>query len=271
MIHSFDADVAMVVGVKAAILLHHIAWWCKKNEANEINCHDGEYWTYNSSKAYSKLFPFWSSDTIRKELKKLEQDEYIKTGCFNRNPTDRTKWFTITDKGRALIGKEFGVLPNSIRKNSRMDSADFPNPFGQKSESTIIHNKTNSIKHSNKRASAQECSPELAEALSEFEEHRKKLKKPMTGRAKELLLSKLTKLARTEQEQIAILNQSIMNGWIGIFPIGGDRRLRQGKQSAADMADDVIRMMSERGMLDDTGGAEDDNADAGGVPSWFSE
>lgn len=67
------------------------------------------------------------------------------------------------------------------------------------------------------------CSPELAEALAAFAEHRKKLKKPMTDRAKELMLSKLSKMARTEQEQIAILNQSIMNGWQGVFPLGGDK------------------------------------------------
>ena len=114
------------------------------------------------------------------------------------------------------------------------------------------------------------CSPELAEALAAFAEHRKKLKKPMTDRAKELLLSKLSKMASTEQEQIAILNQSIVNGWQGVFPLGGERKQKQAKQSAADMADDVIRMMDERGMLDDAGGKKDDDSNAGSVPSWFS-
>ena len=114
------------------------------------------------------------------------------------------------------------------------------------------------------------CSPELADALNAFAEHRKKLKKPMTGRAKELLLSKLSKMARTEQEQIAILDQSIVNGWQGVFPLGGDRKQKQAKQSAADMADDVIRMMDERGMLDDTRGANENDTNAGSVPSWYS-
>ena len=63
------------------------------------------------------------------------------------------------------------------------------------------------------------CSPQLAEALNAFAEHRKKLHKPMTDRAKALMLSKLSKMASTEQEQIAILNQSIMNGWQGVFPL----------------------------------------------------
>jgi hypothetical protein len=89
----------------------------------------------------------------------------------------------------------------------------------------------------------------------------------MTDRAKELLLSNLSKMASTEQEQIAILNQSIVNGWQGVFPL----KQKQGRQSATDMADDVIRMMDERGMLDDTRGANENDTNAGGVPSWFSE
>ena len=115
------------------------------------------------------------------------------------------------------------------------------------------------------------CSPEIAEALAAFADHRKKLKKPMTDYAKKLLLKKLQKLAKTEQEQIAILNQSIENGWQGVFPLGGERKHKQVKQSAADMADDVIRMMDERGMLNDTRGANENDTNAGGVPSWFSE
>jgi hypothetical protein len=44
----------------------------------------------------------------------------------------------------------------------------------------------------------------------------------MTDYAKKLLLSKLKKLGRTEEEQIAILNQSIENGWQGIFALKHD-------------------------------------------------
>ena len=123
----------------------------------------------------------------------------------------------------------------------------------------------------NRKEDDKTCSPELAEALAAFEEHRKKLKKPMTDYAKKLLLKKLQKLAKTEQEQIAILNQSIENGWQGVFPLGGERKQKQAKQSAVDMADDVIRMMDERGMLNDTRGANENDTNAGSVPSWFSE
>jgi hypothetical protein len=140
-------------------------------------------------------------------------------------------------------------------------------------ENNTRENNNNTPYNPSKREGADTpgVSEEFALALNAFEEHRKKLRKPMTDYAKKLLLNKLQKLAKTEQEQIAIINQSIENGWQGIFPLGGERKQKQAKQSAADMAEDVIRMMDERGMLDDTRGANENDTNAGGVPSWFSE
>ncbi|MBA7663555.1 hypothetical protein ES703_71600 [subsurface metagenome] len=56
----------------------------------------------------------------------------------------------------------------------------------------------------------------------DFKAMRTKIRKPMTERAEELLLNKLDKLSNDEEEQIAILNQSIMNSWQGVFPLRGD-------------------------------------------------
>ena len=62
-------------------------------------------------------------------------------------------------------------------------------------------------------------SPELNEAIISFIDYRKSIKKPMTDRAVTLLLGKLNKLSNSIPEQIEILNQSIMNGWQGVFPL----------------------------------------------------
>ena len=55
MINSFDTDVAMDVGINAAVLYKNIQYWCEKNRANGMHEHDGLFWTYNSVKAYKKL------------------------------------------------------------------------------------------------------------------------------------------------------------------------------------------------------------------------
>ena len=59
----------------------------------------------------------------------------------------------------------------------------------------------------------------LEAAIQEFIVFRKKIKKPMTDHAVKLMLSKLNKLASSTAEQVEILNQSILNGWQGIFPL----------------------------------------------------
>lgn len=87
-----------------------------------------------------------------------------------------------------------------------------------------------------------ELSP-LDQALDDFAKMRVAIKKPMTERAKELLLAKLNRLAPTEEEKIAILNQSIEGGWSGIYPLKQDqgqqkpRYLTKGEQAAKDLQD----------------------------------
>jgi hypothetical protein len=61
---------------------------------------------------------------------------------------------------------------------------------------------------------------ELEEPLEAFMDMRKKIKAPMTDRAKEMLLKKLNELSDGDiKTSIKILDQSTMNGWKGIFPI----------------------------------------------------
>ena len=62
-------------------------------------------------------------------------------------------------------------------------------------------------------------SPELHDALLAFEEMRKKMKKPLTERAKQLALSNLRKLSASEQVQIEIVNQSVLNGWQAFYAL----------------------------------------------------
>jgi len=61
--------------------------------------------------------------------------------------------------------------------------------------------------------------PELNEAILEFIKFRKGIKKPMTDNAVKLMLGKLNKMTSNVGEQIEILNQSILGGWTGIYPL----------------------------------------------------
>lgn len=64
--------------------------------------------------------------------------------------------------------------------------------------------------------------PLLLESLNDFIKMRKANKGAFTDKALTLLLGKLDKLAKTDQQKIDLLNESILNGWKGIFPIKQD-------------------------------------------------
>lgn len=65
----------------------------------------------------------------------------------------------------------------------------------------------------------EEFSEEVYRTLLDFEEHRKKLRAPMTERAFELILKKLARFRTEGMDPVEVLEQSIMNGWVGIFPV----------------------------------------------------
>ncbi|MCB6610219.1 hypothetical protein V3C10_04180 [[Clostridium] symbiosum] len=66
---------------------------------------------------------------------------------------------------------------------------------------------------------------ELNQAICDFIEYRRKIKAPMTEHAIKLLLKQLDKLAPGGEISVktAILEQSIVQGWKGVFPLKVDK------------------------------------------------
>ena len=69
--YNFNVEIATRIGVDEAIMLNNFVYWLLKNKANNKNFFDGNYWTFNSVRAYSELFPFWNETQIRRILKSL--------------------------------------------------------------------------------------------------------------------------------------------------------------------------------------------------------
>ena len=86
----------------------------------------------------------------------------------------------------------------------------------------------------------EQFSEEVYLTLLAFEEHRKKLRAPMSERALELVLKKLARFRAEGMDPIEVLEQSIMNGWVGIFPTRRERgshdREQRGKPTATELA-----------------------------------
>lgn len=142
---------------------------------------------------------------VRKDLKIHDwmdyAGKYLTSKYRNHNPK---KLIEIQKKYGKRIGRTKGV------QRAQMDEAptNLPNQ----------HNITNIT-------NLPEWVPR--EAWDGFIEMRKKAKSPFTGRALNLAISELEKLRAQGQDPGAVLNQSVMNGWKGLFPI---------KQGASDGA-----------------------------------
>lgn len=122
-VHSFDTDVAAMVGTTAATIAYNIKHWCEKNAANGTHEHEGRNWTYNSVSAFKKLFPYLSPKQIRTALDKLEAAGLIVSGCFNQHGRDQTKWYSFEPSA---------VVNTASCPKGQMQLPKKANPFAQK-------------------------------------------------------------------------------------------------------------------------------------------
>lgn len=89
---------ATKIGLNEAIVLQQIHYWNDINKKANNNFRDGYYWTFNSYEGWAKQFPFWSSRTIQRAIKKLEDYKLVAVGNYNKLKIDRTKWYRIDYK-----------------------------------------------------------------------------------------------------------------------------------------------------------------------------
>lgn len=116
--HIFNTEIATKYGIAAAVLFQHIGYWIEHNEANEVNIINGKSWTYNSAKAFTKLFPYLSENQIRNALIVLRENNLLEIGRFNSDPMNRTTWYSFTPKGRKIY-YECQFEYNSSNDNNR--------------------------------------------------------------------------------------------------------------------------------------------------------
>lgn len=123
--HSFDISIAEKYGVNISIFLNNMGYWIKHNIANEKHFHDGRYWTYNSVKSYSILFPYWTIKQVRTIINQCVSHELVVKGNYNERKYDQTQWHGLTDLGLKLLN-----LP--ICPNGQMELPSGANGVAQK-------------------------------------------------------------------------------------------------------------------------------------------
>lgn len=156
-------------------------------------------------------------NSVRSALKELENFHYL--------VMERER-----DKKGILHGTVYTLYEKPIVDNPILDKPILDEPILEKRtqlntnlSSTKEVSTKRQITHQEKKDPFAVASPKLCEALRGFEASRKALYKPLTLRAKELIVKKLEKLAPgNEAMQVAILDQSVERGWQGVFPLKTD-------------------------------------------------
>ena len=109
---------------------------------------------------------------------------------------------------------------NGIRKNTKNTDNDNDNDNEHDNDKDIDKKEKNKKRKTfDDVFSENHFSQELENTIKDFIDMRKTIKKPMTTKALELLIRNLKKLTNLEEEQIAILNQSIEHGWQTVYPL----------------------------------------------------
>ena len=84
-------SLAVKVGLNEAIVLQQFHYWLQRS----TNVKDGYKWIYNSYPEWNKQFPFWSLNTLKRAIHRLEKNGYLISGNYNRAGFDKTKWYRI--------------------------------------------------------------------------------------------------------------------------------------------------------------------------------
>ena len=120
--HYFNVDVASDVGVNAAIVFERMVFWISHNKKTGKNFKDDTFWTYSTQADIAEQFEYLTVKQCRTAIDKLIENEYIKTGNYNRHKYDRTRWFALTEKGERIVQKSKKVVP--LRANGKSDEGE---------------------------------------------------------------------------------------------------------------------------------------------------
>jgi hypothetical protein len=115
--HSFDTGIAKELGLHCAIIYNHIIYWLRVNATKGQGFVDGKVWMYESQQQISDFLEYMTLDEVKKAIPKLVESGYVIKGNHNKNPFDKTAWYTIPNQSE--IQKSFTKVPIGT-----FDSAD---------------------------------------------------------------------------------------------------------------------------------------------------
>ena len=115
----FDEYIATAYGIPEAVMLNDIMYWEKHNRLNGRNFFNGRYWTYNTFKAFTEIYPYFSERTLKRAIQHLIDADLILVGNFDNDRFKHTNYYTLSDKAMEY----FSDCPNRECQNGTIGSA----------------------------------------------------------------------------------------------------------------------------------------------------
>ena len=231
--HHFNVELATVLGVEKAVIIHNLYFWINHNAKNKVHIHDGSVWTFNSSSAFAKLFPYIKERTISRYLVELEKSNIILTGNYNANSFDKTKWYAFSVPFLSELEKlGYDITDIDICQNVQFDTHKMANGETQNGEtipdSKQDNNKEERDKSLSKKKQKFDVYAELsyvdaayADIWKEWLEYKDAINKQY--KAQQGAVSQYKSLLKyADNNPIfanAIVKRSIENSWQGLFEL----------------------------------------------------
>lgn len=118
---SFKTEYAEEYGIEAAILIQGIQLGLALNRYKETHNHFGRVWMYNSVAEWQRTYPFMSESTIKRALQKLREDKIIEVMQLDKNPMNKTNWYTLTNRlGQFEPMEEFSLNQSKQYKTNNV-------------------------------------------------------------------------------------------------------------------------------------------------------
>jgi len=207
-------SLAKEIGLNEAIILQQIHYWLviaeKAKDSGKF--YEGRWWTFGTYVDWQEQFPWWSIDTVGRVVRKLEKDGLLLSRKPDAKDWNQRKWYTI----------EYGKLPQSRDAICR---------DGEPQVATIL-NESETPSEISPKKKATPSAPDTLSSLDypkallntpffivkwrEWWDYRKEIEKPLKATTAKKQLAFLETQGR---EAVEVLEQSMVNGWTGLFPL----------------------------------------------------
>lgn len=91
------------VGFENAGFLQDIYFWMGYNKSSNTCFFNDRYWTFSTQEELCARHPYWTRKQIQRIIKNCKDSGWLLVDNYNKNPYDRTNWYSLSNEIIDLI------------------------------------------------------------------------------------------------------------------------------------------------------------------------